>query len=298
MWMINSGKCWDQKDGWSGVSNQNNCLSLTCHNGYHIKQEDLITIIHTVESQNVTESLALIDVHFDSTVNLTDFGNHFRSVIRLSIFNQVTYDFAVVLRLIPSITHLSFFDVKVLPSALFCGLPRTNVISLDLYGCHFTHDAVEAEWFSQLTHLVDDNEKLPINQIIEYGKLVKLTVEVKRHHGEFVGALLKARSVKDLHILRTNYYGPSGWEEIYRYLKEDCLLESFTRNHPYYDNQELLESIKYHPRLREVDMYSVTPEVDRRLELNQSNKVRRTVELLGHDVLPKDIVRHVYGFIR
>lgn len=297
MLMINNGRWLDQKDGWLGVSNQNNGLSLTCHHGYLIKQEDLAIIIRTVESQNVTEGLALIDVQFDAEV--VEFCNHFHRITRLSIFNQVTYDFAVILRLIPSITQLSFFDVNVLPSGLFCDLRRTHVTQLYLHRCRFTNDNVEAEWFSQLTHLdlIEVNETLPVYQILEYGKLVHLSIEVNLHHGEFVDALLKAKSVKDLH-LRTNYHGPSGWGDIYRYLREDCLLESFDSQQPYVNKQELLESIKYHPRLRKVYALSLNREVGRRLELNQSDKVRRVVELLGGHVLPTDILRHLSNFIK
>jgi hypothetical protein len=297
MLMINNGKWLDQKDGWLQATYQNNSLSLTCHHGYRIKQEDLSIITRTYTPEQVTEGLALINVQFDSEV--VEFCSHFHKITRLNIFNQVTYDFAVFLRLIPSITHLKFFDVDVIPAALFCGLPRTRVTKLYLHKCRFTNDQVEAEWFSQLAHLdlVDVNDKLPINQILEYGNLVGLTVEAKRHHGEFVEALLKAKSVKNLFLLRTDYYGPSGWENIYHYFREDCILESFTRLEPNENHQELMESIKYHPRLKEVIVYSMTPEVDRRLLLNQSIRVRRTVELLGSDVLPMDIVRHVYGFI-
>jgi hypothetical protein len=59
---------------------------------------------------------------------------------------------------------------------------------------------------------------------------------------------------------------------------------------------EVYDAIKFHPRLESIR--GCFPHVLARLLGNQTTKVRRLVDMIGHDVLPIDILRHMSGFIK
>jgi hypothetical protein len=254
------------------VKNEGNCTLRDMHDFFGTKD---LNNIEYLSFDDIKLDPGVLEFVIDNLPKLTQ--------IHISRIELSKEDWSLLLMTVKRLTAFSMYHIAYDSKLISDALMGSSVISLCLSDCRYNLSTLDLSRTNIISLEIDD-------QMVTHRVLKQLlAVPLQQLYLNMCG-LSDVDSALIASWVQGNYR-----------LEKLALIEN--RNMTDISRQLIFEAIQWHPR---IDSCWMTEDLDHRLsdkinvrtKINQSTRVKRMVPLLAQPPVPKDILRHIYLFLK